>query len=194
MQKRQAQFMARLSKQVKTLEAKAGQGSPQENHQIQTLLKGTKKLMTELERLNKAMAWEETEKVEEAIYRFMGAVRQQHIIFKAVRQTIETREKTVLERGNLLKNALLETGAKSMAPAVTSYVKSRLSGRAEEALLMYKDPNVFQAMLRHVVLLNFLHSEKQEASPSKGRIQVEGPKMNDWFEVSPKLPKAATVA
>ena len=67
---------------------------------------------------------------------------------------------------------------------MTEYVHGRLNKRAQEAVLMYKDPNTYHALLRHVVLLGYLHKKPM---PSMGGTE------RGIFDVSPTLEPAVLV-
>ena len=103
---------------------------------------------------------------------------------EGMKHSLQISDGSVGEKARKWKNWVIQEAAEPCLKHVTEYVHGRLNKRAQEAVLMYKDPNTYHALLRHVVLLGYLHKKPM---PSMGGTE------RGIFDVSPTLEPAVLV-
>ena len=169
MQKRHEKFLRGLNKSLKELKAKEG-ADPKTALQVQTLYKMTHQMLPLLEEIGTNIA--KGGDVSQSIKALETKMKEQEGLIAMVRYTIETKEESLLDTAMGIKNSFIQQLGKGAAPLVTEYVKGRLKGRIDEGIMMYKDPNALQAMLRHVVLLNFANQKGKPKGKDNQQRQV----------------------
>ncbi len=156
---RHERLLIELKKHLDELKGAETDEASKMNIQIHRLYRATDKLVKELEMITTELKKGDYKKAYEKLRTLQSEMKKLKPDLTAVKHTLSDQSfgESVADGAT----AIARTGAQLAAPAIGGYVVGRLSGRAKEAILMYKSRAVFHAMVQHAVFHSYLRQERQ---------------------------------